>query len=56
MTTTPFNIIFIECEFKQIYNLIIFSFYILNTYKIFKKLKINNYDINQMFNFQVFVI
>ena len=47
---------FIECEFKQIYNLIIFSFYILNIYKIFKKLKINNYDINQMFNFQVFVI
>ena len=47
---------FIECEFKQIYNLIIFSSYILNTCKIFRKLKINNYDINQKFKFQVFVI
>ena len=47
---------FIECEFKQIYNLIIFSSYILNTCKISSKLKINSYVINKLFKLQVVVV
>ena len=47
---------FIECEIFQILHWITFSSYIFYTCKISKRSKINNYVINQMFKFQVFVI
>ena len=47
---------FTECEIFQIHHWITFSSYIFYTCKISKRSKINNYVINQMFKFQVFVI
>ena len=42
--------------YKKHLSLDYISFYIFHACKIFKRLKINNYVINQMFKFQVFVI
>ena len=39
-----------KCEFWKFYYKIIFSSYILNNYKIFKKIKTNCYVINKTFN------
>ena len=44
-----FQYIFIGGEFWQINYWIIYSFYILHTYKISRKLKINSYVINKLF-------
>ena len=49
-------IFFIKYEFKQIYNRITFSSYFLYARKIFRRLKISSYIINQLFKLQVFVV
>ena len=49
-------IFFTGDEFWQIYHWITFSFYILYSCKIFRKLKINYYVINKLFKLQVFLV
>ena len=48
--------LFIGGEFWEIHHWITYSSYILHTWKISKKLKINSYVINKLFKLQVFVI
>ena len=52
---TNFLFPFIRCEFLQIHHKVTFCYYIIHTYKISRRLKINNYNINQIYKFQNFI-
>ena len=54
--STSIRIFLLKVNFDESIIWLHFFYYILHAYKILRRFKINNYVINQMFNFQVFIV
>ena len=52
---TP-HIFLLHLNFKNLTVKIVYSYYIIHACEILKRSKINNYVINDMFKFQIFVV